>query len=239
MYDREDDNLVRKGFGMSITRLSSDYDDDSSRKEIMIQGLIPVSYSNGKGLKLASIGRFGYGDGSYKRYTRQGKYESDLSEWLYGLGNAARYELKIGELSIYPTAEFNVLGYWQGRIREDKDKTNAINVKSENNLSVEGGIGLHVKKEVMLSDNSSIKLRAGGMYYHEFAEPYHSLRARLSGSEGSYKIRDYEHLYDRNRGVLSAGADYEIGSFTLYGNFSQYIEDENPFSLNAGLKYRF
>ena len=239
MYDRALDSGVRSGIGMSITQLSSNYDDDSSRKEIMVQALVPVSYETESGVKWASVARFGYGDGEYKRRTSTNVYESDLSEWIYGLSNALRYEIDLGYATVEPMAEFNVLGYYQNRIREDKNKANAIKADAENNLSVEGGIGLGISKEWKLNERDKLKVHARAMYYHEFAEPYHSLDASIYGMSGSYRITDYEGLYDDDRGVISAGLDYDIGDFTIYGQYNQYIEDENPMSVNVGLKYRF
>ena len=239
MYDNEHENGLRSGLGMSITQFNSNYDDDSSRKEIMIQALLPVSYKAENGLKWASVARFGYGDGEYKRRTSSDVFESDLSEWIYGLSNAVRYEMDLGFVKVEPTAEFNVLGYYQNRIREDKNKANAIKADAVNNLSVEGGLGFNLSKEWKLNERDKLSVHAGAMYYHEFAEPYHSLDASIYGMTGSYRITDYEGIYDDDRGVLSAGFDYDIGDFTIYGQYNQYIEDENPMSINAGLKYRF
>ncbi len=239
MYDNEHENGLRSGLGMSITQFNSNYDDDSSRKEIMIQALVPVSYKAENGLKWASVARFGYGDGEYKRRTSSDVFESDLSEWIYGLSNAVRYEMDLSFVKVEPTAEFNVLGYYQNRIREDKNKANAIKADAVNNLSVEGGLGFNLSKEWKLNERDKLSVHAGAMYYHEFAEPYHSLDASIYGMTGSYRITDYEGIYDDDRGVLSAGFDYDIGDFTIYGQYNQYIEDENPMSINAGLKYRF
>lgn len=239
MYDREVNTDWRAGFGMSVTHFYSSYDDDSTRKEIMVQGLLPVFYDAGNGVKAASIFRAGYGNGEYKRHTDNGTFESDLSEWIYGVSNSARYEIDLNLVKIEPVAEFNILGYYQNRIREDKDKVGAISADAENNLSVEAGLGLRLSKDFELNERNKISFKAGAMYYHEFANPYHSLTASQHGMDGTYRITDYEGIYDRDRGVLNAGVDYDWNEFTLYGNFNQYIEDESPFSVNLGLKYNF
>ncbi|MBQ8869852.1 MAG: hypothetical protein IJ019_00570 [Alphaproteobacteria bacterium] len=238
MYDKENDNLLRTGLGMSITQFSSDYDDDSSRKEVMAQVLVPVSYIENN-MSYASIARFGYADGEYERQTPNGKFESDLTSWIYGLSNQARYNMDLGFMEIEPTAEFNVLGYYQNRIRENKDKIGSIKADGENNLSVEAGLGLSAKKDVEFDTNNKLSFKASAMYYHEFAKPYHSLNASLNGMDGTYKITDYENIYDRDRGMLSLGVDYRYKPFTFYGKFRQFIEDENPFEANAGVKYNF
>lgn len=239
MYDREVNTDWRAGFGMSVTHFYSSYDDDSTRKEIMVQGLLPLFYDAGNGVKAASIFRAGYGNGEYKRHTDNRTFESDLSEWIYGVSNSARYEIDLNLVKIEPVAEFNILGYYQNRIREDKDKVGAINADAENNLSVEAGLGLRLSKDFELNERNKISFKAGAMYYHEFANPYHSLTASQHGMDGTYRITDYEGIYDRDRGVLNAGVDYDWNEFTLYGNFNQYIEDESPFSVNLGLKYNF
>ena len=239
MYDREVNTDWRAGFGMSVTHFYSSYDDDSTRKEIMVQGLLPLFYDAGNGVKAASIFRAGYGNGEYKRHTDNRTFESDLSEWIYGVSNSARYEIDLNLVKIEPVAEFNILGYYQNRIREDKDKIGAINADAENNLSVEAGLGLRLSKDFELNEHNKISFKAGAMYYHEFANPYHSLTASQYGMDGTYRITDYEGIYDRNRGVINAGVDYNWNEFTLYGNFNQYIEDESPFSVNLGIKYNF
>ncbi|MBE6450447.1 MAG: hypothetical protein E7016_00595 [Alphaproteobacteria bacterium] len=238
MYDKELDNLVRTGLGMSITQFSSDYDDDSNRKEVMAQMLVPVSYI-ADNISYASIARLGYADGKYERQTPNGKFESDLTSWIYGLSNQARYNMDLGFMELEPTVEFNVLGYYQNRIRENKNKIGAIKADGENNLSLEAGIGLNAKKDVEFDKNNKLSFKASAMYYHEFAKPYHSLEASVYNMAGTYKITDYENIYDRDRAMLSLGLDYSYKPFTIYGKFRQFIEDENPFEANAGIKYNF
>ena len=239
MYDRELDSLFRSGFGMSITQFSSDYEDDSSRDELMVQGIIPISYIQEKGINYASTIRVGYGDGEYERRLSDDKYESDLTSWLYGISNAVRYKLDLGFVELEPTVELNVMGYYQDKIEETEGKKGAISTDAENNLSVEAGVGLNVKKAIKFGPKSNIKLKAGAMYYHEYANPYHSLEARREGMNDSYLIRDEESIYEKDRGVISAGIDYEYKPFTIYGNYRHFIEEENPFEVNAGIKFNF
>ena len=77
------------------------------------------------------------------------------------------------------------------------------------------------------------------MYYHEYGEPYHDLEARMSPMAGSYKIRDIEGIYEKDRGMLSGEIEYSYKPFSFYGNFKQFIEEENPIEINAGVKYNF
>ena len=239
MYDREHNNLLRSGFGMAITQFSSDYEDDSSREELMVQAMVPVSYVKDRGLSYASIARIGYGDGEYERVLSGDKYESDLTSWIYGLSNAVKYNMNLGFVEVEPVMELNVTGYYQDKIEETEGKRGSIKTEAENNMSVEAGLGLNLRKEVKFSQRSKLKLKAGAMYYHEYAHPYHSLHASQVGMSGNYLIRDEENIYDKDRGVINAGVDYEYKPFTIYGNFRQFIEEENPFEVNAGIKFNF
>lgn len=239
MYDNEYENMIRTGFGMAITQIRSDYDDDSVRKEIMAQVLVPVSYNNADNFKFASLVRAGYGDGDYKRRTDYGTYEADLSSWIYGINNTVGYEFGLGTVRVMPLFEFNINGYYQNRIREDKNKDFALKADAENNLSLESGVGFDVKKEIIFTNDNILSLNAGGMYYHEFSKPYHALDASMYGMEGSYRISDYAHLYERDRGVVHVGFDYRWKNLTFYGKYRQYLEHENPLSVNFGIKYKF
>ena len=65
------------------------------------------------------------------------------------------------------------------------------------------------------------------------------MNARLNGTVGKYKLRDRNGIYNRNRGVLRADVEYDWHSFTFYIVYRQYLEDEDPMSINAGVKYKF
>ncbi len=239
MYDKELENMFSAGLGMSITQFRSDYEDDSTRHEMLVQILTPFGRQIGKNWRWQSIGRFGYADGEYERHTSYGTYESDLTGWIYGLSNALRYTQDMGFVIIEPEVQFNVLGYYQNRIREDANKDLSISADSSNNISVESGFGVFIKKNMVINEFNRLKMKLGGMWYHEFANPYHSLRARHRGSVGSYRLTDKEGIYNRNRGVLRADIEYDWHSLTFYLIYRHYLEDEDPMSVNAGVKYKF
>ncbi len=238
MYDVEGDDLIRRGFGMSITQFRSDYEDDSNRKDLVVQALIPVSYVDENGFNFATVLRAGYSDGEYERQSLNKKFEADLTSWVYGLSNAVKYNINLGFMVVEPTAELNVLGFYQDEIDEG-DNASALKVDAQNHLSVEAGVGLNLRKDVELSHKSRLSFKAGAMYYHEFAKPYYDLDASMNGMSGSYNITDYERVYDRDRAVLSGQIDFSYKPFTFYGKFKQFIEDDNPFEVNAGIKFNF
>lgn len=239
MYDKELENMLYAGLGMSITRFQSDYEDGSERQEMMFSLLAPLGYKFENGFKTQSILRLGYSNGKYSRQTSNGTFDADLSGVLYGISNAFRYGKDLGMFTIEPQVEFNVLGYHQNRIREDKNKALSIKADGANNVSVESGFGMYIKKNMRFSEISRLKMKIGGMWYHEFANPYQSLRARHRGMVGKYRLRDKTGIYNQNRGVLKAEIEYDWRALTFYLIWRQFMEDENPMSLNAGVKYKF
>ena len=137
----------------------------------------------------------------------------------------------MGFVTLEPVAEFNVLGFYQNRTKEN------IRVESNNNLSLEGGLGLYAKKSFHLSDEDELKLRLGGTYYHEFNNPYQAPKAGIDGLIGHYQMESYDAQKDR--AVLSARFDYKSGKFNFYLEGNHYVEDDDTYSINAGLTYAF
>ena len=122
---------------------------------------------------------------------------------------------------------------YQDRIKED----GVVDISSSNNLSIEGGVGLYATKLFEFGEAHSLKLRAGGTYYHEFGDPYRAQKARLAGTDVSYRINSYNA--SRGRGVVSLRADYKYNQFDLYGEFTKFIEENGGYAINAGMGYRF
>ncbi len=139
----------------------------------------------------------------------------------------------MGSFSLQPVAEFNVLGLYQDGMKEKKQ----LDISSANNVSVEGGIGLYAKKDFELTQDDVLKLRLGGTYYHEFNNPYQAAKARVDGLSGSYHMDNYDAQKDR--GVLSARADYKHNDFNFYAEINKYLEEDAGYSVNAGVGYRF
>ena len=157
-----------------------------------------------------------------------------MEKRVFGLTNEARYPLSVGEWTVEPTAEFNVLGYTQ-RGSEDV-KEYSLNVKSQSTYSVEAGVGLYFSKEEQLSKDSSLKLNMGLAAYHEFADPY-KVEVGMNGMNGHFTLRD-ENRSD-NRGVIRSGFDYKTGPYTFYGSMTGYIDRELRANAKTGLKWNF
>jgi hypothetical protein len=223
------------GLGVAFTNVRSDNaHDDDDRRDSMYQLIVPMGYRT-HGFNLMTSPRIGYARGTYDRTGFDNKsYDGIIEKRVYGLMNEARYPLTFGEWTLEPAAEFNVLGYTQKGHEDQKEY--ALNIKSQNTYSVEGGIGLYLTKEKELSEDSRIKLTAGVAAYHEFADPY-QLRVGMEGMDGYFTLRD-ENRSD-NRGVVRAGFNYDWDDYSLYGSFMSYIDREIRSTLKSGFKWKF
>lgn len=238
LYDKKLDNRYRLGLGMSITHTDTDYNNDSTRKNFMVQGYVPLTYTNGQGLTAVSMARLGFADGEYKRRSLNHTYEADTNEITYGLLNELRYTVNLGGVNLTPFVGLNATGWYQDGIKEG-DGSLDINIASSHVFSLESALGLYLDKEIEFNQDSKLNVALGIGYYHEFADPYGGFNARHGGSIGHYKLRDIEHLNSRNRGILSAKVNYDYKDFSIYGELLQYLEDEYPLDVDVGLKYKF
>lgn len=238
LYDKKLDNRYRLGLGMSITHLNTDYNNDSTRKNMLIQGYVPLTYTNGRGLTAVSMARLGYADGEYKRRSLNHTYEADTNEITYGLMNELRYTVNLGGVNFTPFVGLNAIGWYQDSIKEGNADL-AVNIDSSNVFSLESALGLYLDKEIEFNQDSKLNMALGIGYYHEFADPYRGFNAQNNGMLGRYKLRDMEHLNSRNRGILSAKVNYDYKDFSIYGELLQYLEKEYPLDIDIGLKYKF
>ena len=235
MADMKANETFRYGLGALLTKYSSKYNDDSaSRDEIMIQVLAPLTYSPNKSFKIVSIPRIGMGYGDYTRRVDSGTYDGDTKNYYYGITNEARQVIDLGWMAFEPTLEFNVLGMHQDKI----DESGALEVEASDSISVEGGVGFYATKLFEFGEAHKLKFRAGGTFYHEFGNPFKAQRARMRDADIYYRLNGYDA--GRNRGVVSVRMDYDYNSnFNIYGEFNKFIEDNDAYSVNAGMGYRF
>lgn len=230
LWDRKYNENFRYGIGASFTKYDSDYDNGSERNEIIAQIMTPLLFEAGN-TQFLSMPKIGMGWGEYTRYAQGKEYKADTRNYYYGINNEVRHDVDMGIVTLEPVAEFNVLGFYQNRTKEN------IRVESNNNVSVEGGLGLYAKKSFSLTGEDELKIRLGGTYYHEFNNPYQAPKAGVVGLIGSYQMDSYETQKDR--AVLSARFDYKRGKFNFYLEGNSYVEDDDTYSINAGLTYAF
>lgn len=237
VYDKKLDNNHRWGLGMSMTHTNTDYNDDSSRKNMAFQGYMPFTYSNGKGFSAVSMARIGYADGDYTRRGQDKSYKADTSAWNYGIINEARYTVSTKYANLTPFIGLNAIGWYQKAINEGKDAL-ALHLDAENIFSLESALGLYLDKEIEFNEDNRLNVALGIGYYHEFADPYRGFDAHHGdGVLGNYKLRN--KIHSRDRGILSAKVNYDYKNFSIYGELMQYLEEEHPLEVEGGVRYRF
>lgn len=238
LADAKLNNRQRFGLGVALTRFNSDYDDDSSRKATFAQALGSYMHDFGNRWKYAGLLRAGYADGDYKRQSDNERVSGDTSDILYGFNNELRYNYDLGLAVLEPQFELNASGYYQRKIKEDDAKTNALQIKGTNNLSLESGAGLYLSKEAVYGENGRLKGRLGGSYYRELSQPYHTMRARVNDTEGYYLVESSD-IFDRNRTILRADVAFSYKAWEFYLRGSRFMEDKHTTVINAGIKYNF
>jgi hypothetical protein len=236
LYDKKINNHYRLGAGLSLTHSSTDYNNDSSRKNFMIQGYVPLTYNFGNGLTAVSMAQLGYSNGEYKRRGYNHTYEADTSDINYGLQNEIRYRTSVLGVNITPFAGLNILGWYQNSVKEDGDDL-ALRLDSANVFSLESALGLYVDKDIEFDTDNKLNIALGVGYYHEFADPYRGIDAQVRDTIGKYKVR--ENIASRDRGAISAKVNYDYKAFSLYGELMQYLEREYPLKVDVGVKYNF
>ena len=236
MMKNKGDNGVTYGLGASIAKLNSDYDNGSKRDANIFGVWAPVGYDFKNGAQWYSKLYLGYVDGSYDRITDLQKYSADMNEYQYGLSNEVRYDLSLGGgFTFSPLAELNLFGVYSDGYDEGNDE-GAIHTDSQNDLSLEGGLGAYLAKKVDFSDDSHLTVQIGGVYYVEFLDPDDGFDASVSALDGKYKL---SHKSDDGRAVLSARVNYNYKDITIYGNIEKETSNDKSLLIDAGVQYKF
>ena len=102
-------------------------------------------------------------------------------------------------------------------------------------MSLEGGLGAYLSREVIFDDDNSLAVRIGGVYYVEFLDPDDGMDVNVANL-GKYKT-DYKE--DTSRAVLSAKFDYRYKDLSLYAILEQEIGNNEAFTVDVGAQYRF
>ena len=222
------------GLGVAFSNLQSQEDGTKGRRsQMMYQMVVPFGYHKDN-LQLITSPRLGYARGTYDRKGwNDTDYDGVLEKRVYGLTNEARYTIDVGEWKLYPTAEFNVMGYQQKG--HEYAKAFSLTIPNQNTLSVESGIGFYASREKQLA-KGVLNLSAGVMAYHEFADPY-TVRLKMHEMQGSFQVRDEER--GDNRSVFRAGFDYQTEEMDVYGNLISEFSKELNTSAKTGVRIKF
>ena len=219
---------MKIGYAMSTTNLNTDNDNDTTRRNSVFQVFAPISYDR-SGWQMIATPQIGFARGHYTRKGYNGvSYDGVIEKRIVALMNEARYPIKMGAVELSPTFEFNAIGYNTKGSEENKEYS--LIMPSDNNLSVEAGLGLHAKHSF---DN--LKFNAGFMLYREFADPY-NIKMGMNGMNGTFNLYDEQNEY---RGVASFGFGYDVGKLNVFGNIQHFIENDNHTKFKTGLKFEF
>ena len=66
-----------------------------------------------------SMPKIGMGWGEYTRYAQGKEYKADTRNYYYGINNELRHDVDMGIVTLEPVVEFNVLGFYQNRTKEN------------------------------------------------------------------------------------------------------------------------
>lgn len=236
MLKSKTDNGVVYGLGATIANLKSDYDNGANRKSNIFGLWAPVGYDFTNGTQWYSKLYAGYADGSYDRRTELGKFSADVTEYQYGISNELRHKMNLGNgFSFQPLAELNLLGIYQDGANEG-NATGALHIDSGNSLSLEGGLGAYLTKEMIFDNDNKLGIQIGGVYYVEFLDPDDGTDARISGMNGKYRLKNKAQ---DDRAVFSLRADYTYKDLMLYAVIEQETGGNKAFSIDTGIQYKF
>ena len=229
------DGIWTVGLGVAFTDIRSEDDnDENSRSESMYQMIMPMGYK-AAGIKFMTSPRLGYARGSYDRIGFDSKsYDGTIEKRIFGLMNEARYPISFGDWRFEPTAEFNMLGYEQKGREEAKEFS--LVIPKQRTYSVESGVGIYAIHETGLGKDRTLKMTAGIVAYHEFADPY-KMNIGMNGMDGHFTLRDERR--SANRAVARAGFEYDAKAYGVSASVISYMDREVRTKANLGFKWKF
>ena len=225
---------VKVGYALSMTRLNTGKDTTDTRNSTVFQVATPVSLTHGR-VRAIMTPTIGFARGHYNRSGFNGTtYKGTLEKRFAGVMNEARVPMTVAGWEVSPTMELNAVAYNQRG--NEEDKAFSLTIPSDNRMSVEGGMGLHVARTYTWGRQARLNLTAGIMGYREFANPY-NIKMGMSGMDGTFDL--YDDRVSAYRGVANLGLDFTAGEWQVFGTLRHYMERETHTDMTAGLKYRF
>ena len=230
--DKAIDSKLRGGLSLAVTRLESDFDDDSYRYNNMFEAGIPVIFNNDVVSALFRP-KAGFARGHYRRNAVNKAYKANTKEFYYGFDSGLRHNFDLTYFAVEPNAGFNLTGLYTDDIKENKD---GLKVKSNNTLSSLLSLGMDIKKKFVFNDKHSLSVVAGGKYFHELGDKYKS-DATISDMSGHYDI--VSNRFQRNFGLISLKTVYDYKEFSIGASANVPLEQkkETYYLLNLGYKF--
>lgn len=230
--DKAINDKFRLGFALSAIRLDSDFDDDSSRYNNLLEVSAPVIFNNSN-LSVLFKPKAGFALGRYRRTAINKTYKAKTKEFYYGFDSSVRNRFNLDYVLLEPNAGFNFTGLYNDNIKESN---NGLKIKDSNTISAPVYLGLDIKKEFIFNRFNSLSLIAGGKYYHEFGEK-DTRRATFDNMIGYYDITS--NRLQRNYGLLSLKAVYSYKEVTFSASANAPLKQKhNPYYM-FNLGYNF
>ena len=221
------------GGALTAAYADSEYDDINSKREnAIIMAFMPILYQNNR-LKYLAMPAVGVGYGEYERHATSGNYKADTFDLYYGLYNHAEYSIDMKVAELVTEAELNL----QGISSDTAKEKGGLNLKSNDSLSLEAGVGIKLRKRIKLAKQRELMLALGTKYYHEMLDPYKSLTIGMTGSPVNYRLKGYDE--DKNRLRTAAEAMYKDGNFALSAEIAHNAEKEESVEGGLGVRYNF
>lgn len=226
------DMYSRAGLGLAVARSYAKFDDSSKRYNNMVEVFAPLTYQrNDSVIMLKPKG--GFARGHYRRFGADKRYKGNNEEYYYGINTGAKHSFDLGIAEVEPNVGVNVTGMYVDSVHESNG---GLKIKAKNVVSTQSAMGIDVAKNFELNNEQSLRLKAGGKYYHEFGEKYRT-KATIDGMTGGYDMID--ERFERDFGLLSLKADYQYNQFSVGAEAHAPIEHNNKpyYLLNIGYKF--
>lgn len=221
------------GGTLSASYVDSSYDDiNSDRENKILMAFMPILYQNDK-FKYLATPHIGFGVGSYTRSANSGDYKADTFDIYYGMTNHAEYSVDVKVAELVMEAELNMLGIKS----DDMDEKGGFNLKSNDTLSLEAGVGLKLRKKIEFDKRRSLMLAIGSKYYQELLDPYDDLDVTIKGSNVSFNAGHYDE--DKKRIKTTLEAVYKDGDVSVGAEISHNKEKESNIEGGLGVRYNF
>ena len=225
-------NNWRAGFGAAAARSDSDFDDDSSRYNNVLEVFAPLTYTNDNFRAMAKP-KVGFGKGHYSRSGIDKVYKADLTNYYYGVDTEARQTIDVNVAQIEPVVGANIT---EVNVDDLKENNGGLKADSDKVTSIQSVIGMDIKKEFELGKEQSVLLTAGGRYFHEFGDKY-STMATMDNMLGSYQINS--NRLQRNSGLLTMKAQYDYKKLSLSAAVNAPLEQKSNVYYLFNLGYKF
>ena len=230
--DKAINDKFRLGFALSAIRLDSDFDDNSSRYNNLLEVSAPVIFNNSN-LSMLFKPKAGFALGRYRRTAVNKTYKAKTKEFYYGFDSSVRNRFNLDYVLLEPNVGFNFTGLYNDNIKESN---NGLKIKDSNTISAPAYLGLDIKKEFIFNGFNSLSLIAGGKYYHEFGEK-DTRRATFDNMIGYYDITS--NRLQRNYGLLSLKTVYSYKELTVSASANAPLKQKHNLYYMFNLGYNF